>query len=112
RLLSIRKAPAGSFRRFCQTPRRQPRLRPVRGQCHDQFRHYHQSRRPPDRLSQTVQAFSSSIPHFEFPEWLPPFLLGGRKGILARLVGVGWVSADGHFMLLSLGSSLMVALSS
>src|ERR1019366_2138802 len=71
RLLSIRKAPAGSFRRFVQTPRRQPRLRPIRAQSRDQFHHYHQSLQPPDGLSQIMQAFSSSIPHFESLEWRP-----------------------------------------
>jgi serine/threonine protein kinase len=58
RLFSIRKAPSGSFRRFVQTPRRQPRLRPIRAQYCDQFHRYHQSLQLPDRLSQIMQAFS------------------------------------------------------
>lgn len=45
-------------------------------------------------------------------KWGTPFLLRGRKGIFARLMGVGWVRADGYFVLLSFDSSAMVALSS
>jgi hypothetical protein len=41
-----------------------------------------------------------------------PFLLRGRKGIFARLMGVGCVRIDGYFLLLSFDSSTMVALSS
>jgi len=62
RLLSIQKAPAGSFRRFVQTPRRQRLLGPIRAQCHGQFRHCHQSPQPPGRLGQIMQVFSSSSP--------------------------------------------------
>jgi hypothetical protein len=34
-----------------------------------------------------------------------PFLLRGRKGILARLMGVEWVGADGYSLLFRFDSS-------
>src|SRR4051794_4044230 len=65
RLLSIRKAPAGFFRRFVRTLRRQLRLRLIRARCCDQFRHYHRSRQPRGRLSQIMQVSYSCTPHLE-----------------------------------------------
>jgi hypothetical protein len=40
----------------------------------------------------------------ESGKWGTPFLLRGRKGIFARLMGVGWVRTDGYFVLLSFDS--------
>ncbi len=60
RLPSIPKAPSGSFPRFVQTLRRQPRLRPILGQCRGRFRRSRRSPQPPGRSNQIAQAFSSN----------------------------------------------------